>query len=225
MTEHISSVSVDGEQLTGVSTGVAKALAQARAFGYLGPGPLQRHIDHAPGFADALTSAGIGGPDSDFRALDLGSGGGIPGLVLMEWWANSQWTFLDSNQRRMRTLVETLDVLAFAPRASVRVGRAEDIGRDRELRSSFDAVVARGFGGPAVTAECGSGFLRQGGLLVVSEPPGVEERWPERGLSRLGLRRRRFERGEFRFFVANQDRLTPATYPRPVGVPAKQPLF
>ena len=119
MTEHMSSVSVDGEQLTGVSTGVAKALAQARAFGYLGPGPLQRHIDHARGFADALTSAGIGGPDSEFRALDLGSGGGIPGLVLMEWWANSQWTFLDSNQRRMRTLVETLDVLAFAPRASV----------------------------------------------------------------------------------------------------------
>ena len=225
MTEHVLSVSVDGEQLTGVSIGVANALAQARAFGYLGPGPLQRHIDHARGFADSLTSAGIGGLGTEFRALDLGSGAGIPGLVLMEWWPHSHWTFVDSNQRRMKTLIETLEVVAFATRATVRVGRAEDIGRDRELRSSFDVVVARGFASPAVTAECGSGFLRQGGLLVVSEPPGVEERWPEKGLNRLGLRRQRLERGEFRFFVASQDRLTPATYPRGVGVPAKQPLF
>ncbi len=223
--EHEISVSPDGEQLTGVSAGVANALAQARAFGYLGPGPLQRHVDHARGFADVLASAGIGGPDSEFCALDLGSGGGIPGLVLMEWWANSQWTFVDSNQRRMKTLVEILDVLAFATRASVRVGRAEEIGHDRELRSSFDTVVARGFAGPAVTAECGSGFLRLGGVLVVSEPPGVEERWPESGLSRLGLRQQRVDRGDFRFFVARQERLTPARYPRQIGVPAKLPLF
>lgn len=223
--EYEISVSIDGEQLTGVSPGVANALAQARAFGYLGPGPLQRHIDHARGFADALAAAGFGGPDSECCAVDLGSGGGLPGLVLMEWWAHSQWTFVDSNQRRMKTLVEILDVLAFATRASVRVGRAEEIGHDQELRSSFDIVVARGFAGPAVTAECGSGFLRLGGVLVVSEPPGVEKRWPEKGLNRLGLRQQRVDRGDFRFFVARQERLTPAMYPRQIGVPAKSPLF
>jgi 16S rRNA (guanine527-N7)-methyltransferase len=215
------------EPLRGVSPGVASALAQARAFGYLGPGPLQVHVDHAHGFANAVQLAldPLDGNASPLRVVDLGSGGGVPGLVLAEAWPSSSWTFVDSNQRRMGTLTTVLAELGLDARCSVEVGRAEQVAHVPALRATFDVVVARGFAAPSVTAECAAGFLREGGVVIVSEPPGGKDRWSDRGLARLGLTRRPSPVGEFRFFVAEQTSLCPPTYPRPIGIPAKTPLF
>ena len=75
-----------------------------------------------------------------------------------------------------------------APRAG-RPGRGRcRAGRDprprsESLRAPFDLVVARSFGAPAVTAECAVGFLRAGGPLVVTEPPGIAAR-SDRALAR-----------------------------------------
>jgi 16S rRNA (guanine527-N7)-methyltransferase len=214
------------EPLRGVSPGVASALAQARAFGYLGPGPLQIHVDHARGFADAAHCAlGVDASGSPVRVVDLGSGGGVPGLVLAEDWPLSSWTFVDSHQRRMGTLTAVLAELGLDARCSVEVGRAEEVAHIPALRATFDVVVARGFAAPSVTAECAAGFLRVGGVLIVSDPPGGQDRWSDRGLARVGLSRRPSPVGEFRFFVAEQTSLCPSTYPRAIGIPAKTPLF
>lgn len=222
----MSGVPLDGGTVTGVSAGVANALAQARAFGYLGPGPLQTHVDHARGFFDTLVSAGLAADGhTRFRAVDLGSGGGVPGLLLAEWWPDSRWEVVDSNQRRMQTLIAVAADLQIDDRLTVHLARAEDAGRDPTLRGHCDVVVARGFATPAVTAECAAGFLAPGGILVVSDPPNGTDRWSDRGLAVLGLRRLPTVPGSYHFFAAVQDRLTPAKYPRAVGVPGKTPLF
>jgi hypothetical protein len=84
-------------------------------------------------------------------------------------------------------LEEAIDHLALSHRVVVICDRAEAAGRDPLLRGRFDAVVARAFGPPAVTAECGSPFCGPG-CLVVSEPPvEVAWRWPVRELDCLGL--------------------------------------
>lgn len=218
------------ERPTGASPGVLDALAQARAFGYLGPGPLQIHLDHSHGFGDAVASAQrtLSVEPVDLcagRVVDIGSGGGIPGLVLADRWPESQWTFVDSHQRRMGTLREVITALGWDVRCEVVTDRAETVARRVDLRGMGDLVVARGFAGPAVTAECAAGFLRPGGLLVVSEPPTGPDRWSDVGLTKLGMRRVRIVTGSFRFFVAVQETVCPAKYPRPVGTPAKTPLF
>lgn len=220
----------DDHQPVGVSSGVLDALAQARAFGYLGPGPLQTHIDHAHGFGACVEDAfaqlhdprTIDGPR---RVVDLGSGGGVPGLILAERWAGSTWTFVDSHQRRMATLRDVLRGMDWSDRTEVVTERAETVARDPEHRGTQDLVVARGFAGPAVTAECAAGFLRVGGILVVSEPPTGEDRWSDAGLGVLGMRRVIVPQHSYRFFVAVQERLCPAKYPRSVGTPGKSPLF
>ncbi len=218
------------ERPTGASPGVLNALAQARAFGYLGPGPLQTHLDHSHGFGNAAeTACRLLGVDPSClgagSVVDLGSGGGIPGLVLADRWPVSRWVFVDSHQRRMGTLREVIGTLAWDERCEVVTDRAETTARRNDLRGSCDLVVARGFAAPAVTAECATGFLRVGGLLVVSEPPSGPDRWSDAGLSKLGMRRVRIPAGAFRFFVAVQEHLSPTTYPRPVGIPGKTPLF
>ncbi len=90
----------------------------------------------------------------------------------------------------------------------------------------FDLVTSRSFAAPAVTAECAARFLVNGGLLIVSEPPDQRNRWPEEGLSLVGLSPIGLESaGGFGFQVIEKTRDTPDRYPRAVGRPGKTPLF
>ena len=103
--------------------------------------------------------------------------------------------------------------------------RAEVAGRT-DLRGTFDVVVARSFGRPTVTAECGAPFLKTGGRLVVAEPPEHDSgRWPQDGLARLGLTLGERADSPPAVQVLVQEKPCPDTFPRRNGVPAKRPLF
>ena len=197
-------------------------LNEARDLGYLGPGPVAVHRAHSLAFGRACSPFLNSGA---LRVADLGSGGGLPGLELALAWPASRWVFLDVNQRRMATLEIALDRLRISGRATIALGRAEDLVRRPDLRGSFDLVVARGFAGPAVTAECAAPLLRVGGHLVVSDPPEDRARWSVGGLSELGLVGERQVHDGFAFFVACLVQPAPDRFPRRVGIPAKRPLF
>ena len=136
------------------------------------------------------------------------------------------WVLLDGSLTRARFLTEAVQELGLAGRVSVEAARAEEAGRQPELRRAFDAVVARSFGRPAVTAECAAPFLALGGLLVVAEPAdGPDERWPDEGLTLLGLERVVRVSEPSAFQVLRQVAPCPERYPRRTGIPAKRPLF
>jgi 16S rRNA (guanine527-N7)-methyltransferase len=213
---------------------LAVALETARARGLLGDAPLSAQVAHALGFASAAESV-RGAPPRRF--LDLGAGGGLPGLVLAERWPDVLGTLLDAGRRRTRLLSEAVARLGWEDRIAVVWGRAEEAGRDPDHRSAYGLVTARSFGPPAVVAECGSPFLEVGGLLVVSEPPPpaadpcgggtpvAPERWPARALSALGLEVVRRWEGAFGYQVLRQREPCPDRYPRRPGLPAKRPLY
>jgi 16S rRNA (guanine527-N7)-methyltransferase len=198
-------------------------LERARARGFVGSGPIEPHLKHA----EALAAAA--GSDFSGRFLDLGSGAGVPGLALLLVWPQVAGTLLDSQQRRCAFLAEAVRALGLEGRGDVACGRAEELARTEERRGAYDLVVARGFGAPATTAECAVGFLRRGGQLVVSEPPGEPrpERWPAEGLAELGFQgpelRGRDEGPRFAVLT----RLEPASdrWPRRVGMPTKHPRW
>jgi 16S rRNA (guanine527-N7)-methyltransferase len=122
------------------------------------------------------------------RLLDLGSGGGVPGLLLAAWLPASTWTLVDVHRRRTSFLARTVALPPWDGRVAVVRAAAEDLAHDASHRSSYDIVVSRSFGSPALTAECAAGFLRPGGRLLVAEPPTPDAaRWPEAGLRTLGL--------------------------------------
>jgi 16S rRNA (guanine527-N7)-methyltransferase len=198
-------------------------LERARESGFVGPGPVEFHVEHAEALAAAV------GAGFDGRFLDLGSGAGVPGLALALGWPVATGTLLDSQRRRCAFLQDALLELGVTDRVGVECGRAEELARRRDLRHAYDVVVARGFGGPAVTAECAVGFLRSGGRLIVSEPPGEERpsRWPAEGLAALGLRGPALQGREEgpRFAVLRLAEEASERWPRRVGVPAKRPLW
>lgn len=197
-------------------------LEDGRERGMLGPGPVEAHLEHSESLAAAV------GRDFAGRFLDLGSGGGIPGLVLLAAWPHANGTLLDARRRRCWFLDAAVQEGGMEERASVACGRAEELARRPGLRAAYDLVVARGFGAPAATAECGVGFLRRGGRLVVSEPPGETDpgRWPAAGLGELGLTGPEVrEGGGGRFAILTAAATVADRWPRRAGVPARRPLW
>lgn len=197
-----------------------KWLEQSREYGFLGPGPVDDHIEHALGFADVVGEA----PEA---IVDLGSGGGVPGLVLAALWPRASFVLLDSNERRTGFLREAVTDLGWEGRVDVMRLRAEVAGREDVLRGRFPLVVARSFGAPPVAAECAAPLLRVGGRFVVSEPPSEEQpRWPEDGLALLGLRlSARAEARGAGYVLLTQHEACPERYPRREGIPGKRPLW
>jgi SAM-dependent methyltransferase len=197
-------------------------LTAAQRLGAIGAAPLPDHVAQADGFF--LAVADLVAPDA--RLLDLGSGGGLPGLVLAVRHPALRCTLLDGRVTRAAALAEAVERLRLAGHVTVVGARAEEAARRPDLRGAFDLVVSRGFGPPAVTAECAAGFLAPGGHLVVSDPPAPAlSRWPATGCAELGLRLVRRCEEPFAFSVLRQETSCPDRYPRRVGMPAKRPLF
>jgi 16S rRNA (guanine527-N7)-methyltransferase len=211
-------------------TALHELLAEARAAGFLGPGPLERQVHHAEGFAAIARGLAGARPAS---LIDLGSGGGLPGLVVAIGWPDATMALLEANGRRAAFLRRAVNRLGLASRVSVLEDRAEVSGRQEGLRAAFDGVLARSFGRPAVVAECAAPFLKMGGWLVVSEPPRAEEeeqeqegsRWPPDPLRQLGLEPTEVVHEDFEYRTLRQVAQCPERYPRRNGIPAKRPLF
>jgi len=224
-------------------------LVAAREAGFLGPGPIERHLRHAQGFV-ALARMETEGESP--RMLDLGSGGGLPGLVVAGGWPEATVVLLEASERRAQFLKRAVAACDLQQRVSVVHQRAEICGRDPLYRATFDGVVARSFGAPAVVAECASPLLRLGGWLIVSEPPredttidpesetdltdprlpaperpAPEEagRWPADKLAAFGLKPTESVRAEFGYQILRQILPCPDRFPRRNGIPSKRPLF
>lgn len=154
---------------------------QAGQFG----GESKPHGEHAMGFVAFLSD-----PVTEFSGsvIDIGSGAGLPALILADAYDATSWTLIERRSGRTDLLARAIQRLEFADRVSVLAQDAAVAARG-ELRGTADWVTARSFGPPGDTAECAAPFLRPGGHLLVSEPYDsmLDQRWPSDGLAQVGL--------------------------------------
>lgn len=209
-------------------------LVEARRRSLIGGAPVEAQMAHAQAFYRVLSIETPGGP-----VLELGSGGGLPGLAMAVYDARLRLVLVDSALRSAEFLGWAIAELRLSDRVEVLHARAEDAGHDEAYRGCFGAVVARSFAPPAVTAECAAPFLKVGGRLIVAEPPasGSHEtvaagyrapdpgRWPVEGCRELGLVPETSVSEPFAFVVLRQASPCPARYARRAGIPRKRPLF
>lgn len=194
---------------------LVRVLERGRGLGFLGPGAVEDHVVHSRGFVDGLD-------EMSGLMVDLGSGGGVPGLIVAVERPDLRMVLLEAMDKRCRFLEWAVGELQLTGRVVVVEARAEDAGRG-ELRGRATAVLSRGFGPPAVVAECAAPLLRITGRLIVSEPPGGADRWPASELAELGLGPATRAAGNVA--VLEQVSLCPERFPRRVGIPRKRPLF
>lgn len=155
------------------------ALSQSQRLGFLGDRPIAEVIDHAGGFVEALG-------DVTGRVVDLGSGGGVPGLVIACARPDVQLTLVDRRTKRTDFLDRMVHKYELLERVTV---QAIDTERLIDAHGSeFDAAVARGFGPPLTTLSTGTRLVKIGGVVVISEPP-AGDRWAAADLDDLGVER------------------------------------
>jgi len=193
------------------------ALEVAQQRGMIG-GRLADHVAHAAQFADQWLSE-----ENPSTVVDLGSGGGLPGLVLAEVWPDAEFLLTETREKRADTLQQGVRAAGWQDRVRVWSGDVQD-SVSAGYRGWADVVCARLFASPALTAECAAPLLRIGGCLIVSEPPNGSSRWPEGMLDGLGLVLH--ERVRHPHFVRIlKVRPTPEKYPRTRRQMEKRPLW
>lgn len=161
---------------------LSRVLERSRSQGHLGAGPVAFHVEHA--LAHVRAAAPVAG---EWWA-DLGSGGGLPGLVFGLVCEEVELVLIERAAGRCEFLRWAVGELGLGKRVEVVEADVVDAARNERFRGRMDGVVARAFGSPAVVAECAAGLLSLGGRLIVSEPPGGPgDRWPAAGLKAVGL--------------------------------------
>ncbi len=180
---------------------------------------------------DALSALPVLDRLAPRRALDLGSGGGVPGIVLALARPEISWTLVDSVRKKADAMRGFIDALGLR-NVAVIAERAEVLGRDAAYREQLDLVAARACAPLPVLVEYALPLIRIGGALVAwkgAVPPdelragraaaaqlgGGEPEAQPAGIAALG---------DHSFVVVAKLRPTPDRFPRRPGQPAKRPL-
>ena len=130
-----------------------------------------RHFGESLALAKMLSDVGLAMAGAS--VVDVGSGGGLPGVPMLIADPSLALTMVESHERRCQFLELVVAELGFE-RATVVRARAEEAGRDPALRTSFDLAVARAVAPLAVLVEYTLPLLRQGGVLAT--PKGSRAR-------------------------------------------------
>jgi 16S rRNA (guanine527-N7)-methyltransferase len=165
------------------------------------------------------------------KVLDLGTGGGIPGLALAVACPQSHFSMMDSVTKKMEALHEITEELGLT-NVDFLVGRIEDFAHEKECRGQFDTVTARAVAPLPVLLEYASGFLKVGGQLIAWKGPEweIELESSKKAQEFLQLEFKsshsyKLPSGEERHLLKFvQKAPCPWAYPRKVGDPKKFPL-
>lgn len=109
-----------------------------------------------------ILNSAIAAPLFHGSVADIGSGAGLPGLVLAIARPDVQWTLVEPMERRVTWLSEQVDALALENVEIVRA-RAEDVGRP----GAFDVVTARAVSALRTLLPLTAPLVRDGGELVL----------------------------------------------------------
>ena len=194
----------------------------------------RKPADGAPPAAEAARQASVLPPaGSGLRVIDVGTGGGFPGLAVAIALPGARVTLLDSVQRKLDAVAAMAAELGLADRIELRCERVERTGRDRHCRGRFQLAMARAVAAAPVVAEYLVPLLAADGqaLMYRGQWSDADEQELLRALTllraRIGSCRQRelpSGRGLRTALTLLPQAACPAAYPRAVGVPAKQPL-
>ena len=164
-----------------IDTALRRVLLEIQRRGAIGGGPIDEAVAHAEQFAAALPSW----VEAGARVVDLGSGGGLPGLVLVSRRPDLRITLVERRAKRADLLMYGVRALDATDRVRVVAGDVRTLMTAEP--ASFDVVTARSFAAPAVVLEVATALLRSPGVLLVSEPPSLDDRWSPAGVADAGL--------------------------------------
>lgn len=191
-----------------------------------------RHVEDSLALLPALDACAAAQGSEDITLIDVGSGAGLPGIILGV--VRPQWriTLLDSLKKRC-TFNEAAVEAVGLQNVYVEWGRAEDAGQDPRLREKYDIAVARAVAELRVLAELCLPLVHVGGHWVAAKGanPQAEVDTAAAAIKELGGQLVEVAEvdsegpdGRRCVVVVRKAAFTKKKYPRRAGTPKKQPL-
>lgn len=183
-------------------------------------------------FLDALSCAQVI-RNGDMALIDIGTGAGFPGLPLKILYPPMRLTLVESVAKKTRFLEAVVTELGLKD-VAILAERAEALGQDKAHRQQYDWATARAVAEIRVLAEYLLPLCKVGGhMLAQKGVSGYEEAaLAKSAIAQLGGGKPVFQvvqlpskTEEHVLVVVPKTAVTPATYPRPIGVPGKRPLI
>lgn len=165
------------------------------------------------------------------KVIDVGTGAGFPGVVLLIARPDLKMTLLDGTNKRLVFIQNVLDALNFD--ADVVHMRAEIAGKDTKYREQFDIATARAVASLNVLGEYCMPFVKLGGIFAPMKSAKTDEevKSAKGAIKLLGGRIDKINElninncGERSVIITKKISQTPPKYPRASAQISKKPLL
>ena len=181
-------------------------------------------------FADSVMSAGNDIMKNAKKIIDVGTGGGFPGIPLAILFPDKQFTLMDSLGKRIKIIDQLAKEIGIKNVELVHA-RAEDLAKKKEYREQYDVCVSRAVANLATLSEYCIPFVKVGGYFAPYKTAAAEEEIAEgkKALFILGGHLEsvsEFSDAELDHTILwiKKVKMTPVKYPRKAGTPSKEPL-
>ncbi|MBZ9689766.1 16S rRNA (guanine(527)-N(7))-methyltransferase RsmG [Clostridium estertheticum] len=164
--------------------------------------------------------------------IDIGTGGGFPGIPMKIIKPEINIVLLDSLNKRINFLNEVIKELQLENIKAIH-GRAEDFAQEKQYREKFDVAVSRAVANLTVLSEFCIPYVKVGGYFVAMKGPAVEEeiKSSKNAIRMLGGRIEHIEKVQIEGSDLNHNLViiskiaeTHKKYPRKAGMVTKNPL-
>ena len=182
-------------------------------------------------FADSLAVLKYQGFLDGQKVLDLGTGGGFPGIPLKIFLPDVKFVLMDSVRKKLSFIDEVIRELGLKS-VSLIHGRAEDLAQTDGYREQFDFVLSRAVSNLSTLSELSLPFVKLGGKFISYKGESGNEELLRAGnaISLLGgrtegLNEYELPGGDRRSLIfIKKEKRCPDKYPRRAGTPAREPL-
>jgi len=168
----------------------------------------------------------------EMKVVDLGTGGGFPGIPLAILFPETDFLLVDSVEKKIKAVQEFADKLKLKNIKTVS-DRAEILGQDIVHREQYDVVLSRAVAALPVLMELTIPFIKVDGYLFAYKGPDyiAEITEAKNASGELGTSHPEVfhynlpeDMGERVILEIQKNMPTPEKYPRRVGIPNKRPL-
>lgn len=181
-------------------------------------------------FADSLSIFKYNDFALDSKCIDVGTGAGFPGLVMLCVRPDLKMTFLDSTEKKLKFIEKVVNETGLT--ADILHSRAEEAANNTAYREKFDFASARAVANLSVLSELCLPFVKQGGSFISMKAAASDEEInsAKKAIETLGGRIEKDNMFDLvdnlprRIIVINKISQTPSKYPRSYAKIAKSPI-